>query len=204
MKFYTSFIALFILFPAFFSANAQEKTSDNWNVKIGYSRINNYSFTSGNIGEFTVEGNYKLNKWLETGLYTGYSTGISEGEEIINNGRKIGGIETSPVLSYGINSNFYLSSLLFSENFRLGFRVILRPGGFIIFSKKDYDPSGHYLTFRPGVGIDFRLFRKMGIFGEYVYGFGDGIYRADWYYSRRMRGEQKHIGSFRFGISIHW
>jgi len=211
MKLNTSFIVIIFLFPAFFSANTQEKHSDNWNVKIGYSRINNYSFTNGNIGEVSVDGNYKLNKWLETGLYAGYSKCGSELEEYW--GTVFGtNFQSAHVLSYGVNSYLHLSPLFFSDDFRLGFRIIIKPGGIIVFSSEGHEPNGHYFTFRPGVGIDYRMFRKIGLFGEYVYGFGDGVYRArdkdGLMPGRDMFGNKpenpKDIGSFRFGISINW
>jgi hypothetical protein len=73
-----------------------------------------------------------------------------------------------------------------------------------MFSKKGYEPRGHHFTFRTGLGIDYRLFRKMGVFGEYVYGFGDGKYRAikSGRFIDTEVAYQKHIGSFRFGINI--
>jgi len=200
-----SIVFFIFLFPVFFSVNAQEKTNYPWNLKIGYSRINNYSF--GNIGELSIEGNYKANKWIETGLYAGYTTSLAEHLYYSDDGHITGfGYETSPVLSYGINSCFYLSSLFFEDNFRLGLRIIMKPGGFYMFSQEGFEPRGHHFTFRTGLGIDYRIFRKMGLFGEYVYGFGDGTYRA-MKGDRGMRTEvayQKHIGSFRFGIHLHF
>ena len=58
--------------------NAQENEYHSWSMKLGYSRINNYEFSRGNIGELTVEGNYRINKLFETGLYTGFSLSKSK------------------------------------------------------------------------------------------------------------------------------
>ena len=194
-----------ILFlPAFCSINAQEKTTNIWNIKFGYSRINhNYNLQYGNVGEITVEGNYRIYKLLETGLYAGYSNTKSEQHDFSGGGVIIGTSRTtSHVLSYGVNSYFHLSSLFFKDNSRLGIRIIAKPGGFFIFAKEGYNPRGHYFTFRPGLGIDYRLFRKMAVFGEYVYGFGDGKYRAFEFENEGVAGYKNHIGSFRFGINI--
>jgi len=66
-----------LFFPAFCSITAQEKTTNNWSIKFDYSRINhNYDFKYGNVGEITVEGNYRTYKLLETGLHAGYSNTI--------------------------------------------------------------------------------------------------------------------------------
>ena len=204
MKNKTSLFISFIIFFLFSSSiNAQEKTDNSWNIKLGYSRINNRSLFSGNFGEFSMESNYRLNKLLETGLYAGYTTCGSGKKDFSDDGTHIGMEGNSaPVLSYGINSYINFSSLFFPDNFRLGFRVIVKPGGFIIFSQEGFEPKGHYFTFRPGLGIDYRLFKKMGIFCEYVYGFGDGKYRAIDGIGDFLIPNQKHIGSFRFGINI--
>jgi hypothetical protein len=157
-KIFTLLVTFIILFPAI----AQEKANNSWNLKIGYSRINNYSLQLGNIGEFSVEGNYRVNKWLETGLYTGFTT-CQVWEDYFNtDGILIGrGGTNAFVLSYGVNAYFNLSSLFFGENFRLGIRAIMKPGGIIVFTNDGYEPKGHYFTFRPGVGNDYRIFKKM-------------------------------------------
>ena len=207
-------ISFAILLNVVFCLNAQENDFSKWNIKVGYSRINNHCFQyGGNIGELTLEGNHRINRLLELGLYTGFSTSMSKFE--FPDG---GGFQLSyniPVLLYGINSNIHLSSLFFEDNFRLGLRIILRPGGFFMFTRDEgFEPArGHYLSLRTGVGVDFRLFRKTGIFAEYSYGFGDGKYRAVKSYkvpgARRQFfirdvAYKNHIGSFRFGIKIHF
>ena len=205
-------ISLIILFPFAFCLNAQENGFNKWNVTIGFSRINNHCFEyGGNIGELTVEGNRRINRLLELGLYTGFSTSKTKFQFRPGDFQ----ISSTPVLLYGINSNIHLSSLFFEDNFRLGLRIILRPGGFFMFTREEgYEPAkGHYLSLRTGVGVDFRLFRKTGIFAEYSYGFGDGKYRA--VKSYKVSGARRqffirdvayknHIGSFRFGIKIHF
>ena len=189
-----------IFFLLTLSINAQEKIGNSWNIKLGYSRINNYSLAFGNIGEFSVESNYRISKLFETGLYAGYSKCHPSKREYLGGGISGEAVQNSHVLSYGVNSYFHLSSLFFKDNSRLGIRVIAKPGGIVIFAKEGYTPRGHYFSFRPGLGIDYRLFRKMGIFGEYVYGFGDGIYRSNDVEIPQVF--KKHIGSFRFGINI--
>jgi len=191
-----------IFFLLTLSINAQEKTDNLWNIKLCYSRINkNYTLQYGNIGEITSEGNYRINRLFETGLYAGYSNTKSE-QDFSDCGVTGTSRTSSHVLSYGVNSYFHLSSLFFKDNSRLGIRIIAKPGGFFIFAKEGYNPKGHCFTFRPGLGIDYRLFRKMAVFGEYVYGFGDGKYRAFEFENEGVAGYKNHIGSFRFGINI--
>jgi hypothetical protein len=201
MKYY--FLSLFFLFSILYSSYAQEEVNRKWNLAIGYSMINNFTMFNGNLGELTIEGNRKLNKWIETGVYAGYSTCRSE-KKIIENGEVTGGSHTtSQVVSWGIHAYWRLSSLFLEENSRLVIRMITKPGGIIIIPKEaGAEPSGFHVTFRAGAGIDYRLFRKMGIFGEYTYGFGDGIYRARDEFGFLLNTPQKHIGSFRFGINI--
>ena len=199
MNFKFLYIIVIVLF-SHFNINAQEKANSQWNLRFGYSRINHQWC---NLGEFTVEGNYRVNKLIEAGVYAGYSETMQkkvlyDEYGFINGTRYI----DASVLSYGINSYFHLSSLFLKDNSRLGIRVIARPGCFFVFADEGATPQGHYFTFRPGLGIDFRPFRKMGIFGEYVYGFGDGTYRACKDDNGWGTDNKKHIGSFRFGINI--
>lgn len=199
MNTHNLFITLIILFIILFDVNAQTQASNGiWNAKMGYSRINNWPFRNGNIGEFSLESNYRVNKWFEAGLYTGFSLSKSKKESYNETDYK-----TTHVLSYGINTNFYLSSLFLKDNTRLGIRVILRPGGFFIFSDEGFEPGGHYFSFRPGLGIDYRITKKIGVFGEYIYGFGDGNYRAIDMKADLM-GYKENIGSFRFGASFRF
>jgi hypothetical protein len=200
MKCYTIFLG--ILFSVFYASNAQEKNERKWNLAIGYSWINNCTLSDFNIGELSIEGNYKINKWIETGVYAGYSICMSERETRISDTEYSGSYRISQVVSYGGNFYLHLLPLVFEKDTRLGVRVIMKPGDAVIITKeKGAKPRGHHFTFRAGVGMDYRLFRKMGIFGEYVYGFGDGVYRARGKYGDPVEGE-KHIGSFRFGIQV--
>ena len=200
MNFKFLYIIVIVLF-SHFNINAQEKANSQWNLRFGYSRIDKHRYEHRyNLGEFTVEGNYRVNKLIEAGVYAGYTKIFPAKEYTIETKTESYLVQSdilSSVLSYGINSHFHLSSLFLKENSRLGIRVIARPGCFFVFADEGANPQGHYFTFRPGLGIDFRLFRKMGFFGEYVYGFGDGIYRA-----YEEAGSKNHIGSFRFGINI--
>ena len=196
-------ILLIILFPFAFCLNAQEDDFSKWNIKVGYSRINSSKRFFENIGELSVEGNYRINRLYETGLYAGFST--TQSKKILEPG--VEGVSSdlifslpSEVLSYGVNAYFHLSSLFLKENSRLGIRLIAKPGGFFVFAREDYKPSGNYLTFRAGLGVDFRLFRRIGIFAECVYGFGDGVYRA--FDAWGHLDYRKHIGSFRFGMNF--
>ncbi|MDR1171745.1 MAG: hypothetical protein LBL24_04750 [Bacteroidales bacterium] len=193
------FITFIIPFFIPFGVNAQTQSNkDIWNVRAGYSRINNWRFRSGNIGEFSIESNHRANKWFEAGLYTGFSLSKSKKESYNETDYK-----TTQVLSYGINTHFYLSSLFLKDNSRLGFRIIMRPGGFIIFADNGFVPGGHYFSFRPGLGMDYQITKKVGVFGEYIYGFGDGNYRAiD--KGEDSTGYKENTGSFRFGISFRF
>jgi len=181
-----------LVFPAIL--NAQEEVKNRWNMKIGYSRIDNCQFSDGNIGDLTVECNYRISKFFETGFYTGYSLcrqkRISPDDGIFST--------NANVLSYGINSYFLLSTLFLKDGSMLGIRVIAKPGGLYVYSHEDCKPHGFNFTFRTGLGIDLRILRKTGLFGEYVYGFGDGIYRDNW--EKWEITDRKHIGSFRFGL----
>ena len=210
MKKFLLLIFFFVLSSHY--AGAQEKSSNPWMLTIGYSRINNHSFTrDGNLGELSIGGNRLINKLFDVGMYAGYSSSKSqEVEPIYDEGGSIVGSATSfapsQVLLYGISSNFYLSSLFFKDDFDLGLRIIMKPGGFYMFSDDAHIPKrGHYFSFRVGAGIDYKLFRKMGVFGEYSYGFGDGKYRAikGGQFIDTEVGYKNHIGSFSFGIKIY-
>lgn len=194
----TVFISVIYLSGIF----AQEKSdmdTRNRSLKFGYSRISNWTLEDGNFGEFTVEVNCGLKKYLDIGVYAGWSlteTEMKEDNETSFN--------NTSVVSYGVNSYFYLMPLITGKRFRLDVSLILKPGGFFVLSKTNYSPKGHYFTFRPGIGVNYRIFRGTSIFAEYLYGLGDGKYRAIKGWPDNEIGYKNHIGSFRFGVAFYW
>lgn len=199
---YKYFIFLLLSVIILHGISAQEKPDMDhckWNLKIGYSRINNWSMSSGNIGEFTFETNYRLKKYLDVGVYAGWALTKTEMRE-----ENFGSFENDDVLSYGINTYLRLIPLITGKESRFGVSLIIKPGGYYIFAEKNYHPQGHHFTFRPGIGIDYRIFRKAGVFAEYLYGLGDGKYRVIKGWPDDELGYKNHIGSFRFGVAFYW
>jgi hypothetical protein len=103
MNFRILFIAPAVFLFSFFGTNATAQDERGvWSIKFGYSRINNCPFRYGN-GEISAEGNYRMNRLAEAGIYAGYTKCWSE-RKIFSNGRhtETDGA-TSQALSCGVN-----------------------------------------------------------------------------------------------------
>ena len=193
------FYFIFLLSLIFLSVEAQEKNvvANGWTMKFGYSRINSWPFRKGNIGDIRLEGNYGFLKYLEAGVYCGATltkTSHDDGTgENYNN---------YPVLSYGINANIQILPLVFKDKkTRFDLYTSVKVGGYYIFAPKGYYPDGGGLTTSVGGGLVYYPFKRLGIYSEYGYGFGEGVYRAINEYDYP---HDKNVGSFRFGLTFRF
>lgn len=165
-----------------------EVTPDKWNCKIGYSQYgflgtlaaiqDNKTFTP----VFKAQFNYIFLKYLDAGLYSGYTVIKSETEPvIISETPPIAyecSIVNSNVLFYGLNANFHIIPLLFSnKTYPFDIYVSGKYGGFYKYTEKNgYPERGHTPDYGIFIGASINLGKHFGLFGEYGYGNNTNFY----------------------------
>ena len=106
------YIFIFLLFTVKLSSQNISKER-YWNIKVGYSKNDDWGMFSGNIGDFRVETNCQILKFLDVGVYSGYT--VTQVKTKIN---KLYIGTNSSVISYGINSNINFLPLFFTKKYR--------------------------------------------------------------------------------------
>ena len=140
------------------------------NFKLGYSKIPSLSRYNGELlkGTLWLEGNFGHSKLFESGVYLGYTNFsdmyITENHQII----------TSPKISnaffYGVNTNFHIMPLFnFANEPRIDVYISGKAGFGSFISPKHFFLSG--TSFDAGVfgGINYYIFRRLGVYAEYGY-----------------------------------
>jgi hypothetical protein len=140
-----------------------------WNFKASYSRYNTNIRTYREriqVGNFRIEANYGIRKFIETGVYLGYSkiNSIGHRDSILT-------LTERPAIFYGINCNLHLFPLFVKENdFRFDLYLTGKYGGLTFTSPKSFYPGGTESEYSLGVGGSFYLTKHLGVYGEYTYG----------------------------------
>jgi hypothetical protein len=139
------------------------------NYKASYSRYNTNIRTYREriqVGNFRIEANYGIRKFIEAGVYLGYSkiNSIGKRDSILT-------LTERPAIFYGINCNLHLFPLFVKENdFRFDLYLSGKYGGLTFTSPKGFYPGGTESEYSLGVGGSFYLTKHLGVYGEYTYG----------------------------------
>ncbi|QQS50110.1 MAG: hypothetical protein IPM71_10950 [Bacteroidota bacterium] len=185
LKFKTLLVFI-VLVLTVINISAQEKSS-NEKVKLmlAYSKYRDTDFVFistkhdndpmdiNEVGNIRLSSNYRINRYIDAGLYIGYSfyqTYIPHDFDSLGNARTIS-YENSHSLMYGLNSNIHiLPFFIQKEKSRIDVYASLQYGGIHLFepegginTKKDYAEYGIY------GGLAFYPFRHLGFYAEYGY-----------------------------------
>lgn len=158
-------IALISLFQ--FKAYSQNSyIKGRTNLKIGMS---NYTalIKTDTRPNFRVEMNHGFDRFLEFGLYLGYSKFLAYQPQ---SGGESG---YAPTLFYGLTTNFHLLPIFVKQrDFRFDVYLTGKFGGNYYFTPgKDWIPArGHRTEYGSGLGLSFYLFKNLGLFSEYTMG----------------------------------
>ncbi|MFZ4726451.1 MAG: outer membrane beta-barrel protein [Paludibacter sp.] len=163
-------------------------------VKASYSKYRPMFLNGAKPGNWRMEINYGLMKYLETGIYIGYSRFYALSLHQVASGSNIGRTN-SPF--YGININIHLLPLLIKkDDFRFDLYLLGKFGGNYYFTNADYFPErGHRTEYGFGVGISFYLWKHTGIYAEYSRG------KYSYYDYPPGTFENTLQANFRFGIT---
>jgi hypothetical protein len=180
-----------------FASSGQEKPV-RYSIRLGYSRLNNiagWKFQQGNIGELKIEGNGNINKFLDAGVYAGFSNThmrrAADGDTFI-------GYKNYGVYLYGVNAGFHILPLFIPPS-RLDVYIAGKLGGYHVGT---VNRSG--ITANLGMGVSYIMHERFGVFAEYGFGFGEGKYRDVNYMDKLDTRTRRHIPSARFGISYRF
>ncbi len=167
---------------------------NNISIKPGFSIVNkkNDGYYTDKSILFDVSISYKLNRYINAGIYIGKATlmhqinlpynpttgyyewySIDSTSSIISNGP--GGYTSSSAVFYGIKSEIHLLPLFFKKE--LKFDVYLTPQFGCVNEKyevlRDYQEhiwSPIFWEYGIGMGIGYRFTEKLGVFMEYSIG----------------------------------
>ncbi len=168
-----------VLFLTVINLSAQETNKiDKLNFKLGYSRYTDTEFFFDNflkhdwddktpVGNIRLSTNYVINKYIDAGLYFGYSLYKTYIPYVYS----IDYVDVSSIM-YGVSSNIhFLPFFIKMERSRIDVYASLHYGGIHLFepegginTKKNYTEYGIY------GGLAFYPFRHLGFYAEYGYG----------------------------------
>lgn len=177
-----------VLFLTVINLSAQEKSSnEKLKLMLAYSKYSDTDFVFistkhdndpmdiNEVGNIRLSSNYRINRYIDAGLYIGYSfyqTYIPL--DIDSLGIPQGGFsyQNSHSLMYGLNSNIHiLPFFIQKEKSRIDVYASLQYGGIHLFepdgginTKKNYAEYGFY------GGMAFYPFKHLGLYAEYGYG----------------------------------
>ncbi|HZJ73831.1 MAG TPA: hypothetical protein VFC87_03410, partial [Perlabentimonas sp.] len=117
---------------------------------------------------FWFESNYGHSKFLESGIYLGY-TNFSN-IDITENNQIITSSNISNAFFYGVNTNFHIMPLFnFANEPRFDVYISGKTGFVSYIAPKSYILNG--TSFDAGVfgGINYYIFRRLGVYAEYGY-----------------------------------
>ncbi len=133
---------------------------------------------------FTIESNYRLLKYVETGIYLGYSPyeTLSMNKDTLdaylknllsaNSFSKNTVAKWEPLIYYGLNTNFHFLPLFTkTDDFRFDFYISAKIGGLWFVNKGNLLPRRvGYIDYSIGGGLVFYLNQHWGLYGEYGIG----------------------------------
>lgn len=141
-------------------------------VKSGYGRITDpYNLEYDRTSYFQLAGTYGILEWLETGVYTGYSSAETM---YLNPSAQstMHEVKSTNNLFYGLSLDFHLLPFLIEKkDFRFDLYLTGKLGGAFLMSEEYYRPEkGHRTEYGGGIGAAFYLGKHWGIFSEYSLG----------------------------------
>jgi len=150
---------------------AQDSSIKNrWNIKAGYSpNFSGLAVRNGIIrtmyGNYRIEANYGVTKFLETGIYLGYSRFTSFRNPISSPEFEYKNLNTP---YFGLSWNFHLLPFFVKKpDFPIDLYLLGRYGGAYYTSPEDYIPSrGLHFECSHGVGLSGYFNKHVGLFVE--------------------------------------
>jgi hypothetical protein len=171
-------LSCFIIIPA----SAQKSyIKKRWNIKAGYSKYETDIFKlwkPQGTGNFQVECNYGISKFIEIGSFLGVNRFFGY-KTIVPNADTLNLILNTPdkhfqifTPSIGLNLNFHiLPFLIIQDNFRFDLYITAKYSGFYFSTPESYYPKkGYFNEFGLGGGLAFYLLKHTGLYIEYSYG----------------------------------
>ena len=165
-------IILLINLISFSGISQNSYIKNRISIKSGYGRIlDPYNFEYDKTSYFQIAGLYGLLDWLETGIYTGYSS-IETMYLNPSSSFTMREVKATNNLSYGISVNFHLLPFLIEDkDFRFDFYLTGKLGGTYLLNDEYYRPEkGHRTEYGGGIGAAFYPGKHWGIYGEYSLG----------------------------------
>lgn len=186
-------VALFVI-SAFSALQAQKKDiKSRFSVKLGggvvTSEANSYMYLHP---IFVAEASYNVNKFLDIGLYAGYSsfehhytlpynqaTGMYEwysaDSTSYTRSSSPGFSQNSKAYFYGVSSYIHLLPLIFKSNLRFDVYAAPRIGlareqYYELAAQEELVWSEPFLEYGLGLGLKYGFTRHVGIYGEYSLG----------------------------------
>ena len=140
-----------------------------YNFKLGYTSYPEEYSHSHRIPNYRLQADYGLLDYLEVGIYTGYSRfscyNLAGGGDY---GRP------AKTLFYGVNLNFNpLTFAIKADDFRFDTYLTAKFGGHYKFIPKNYSLPRHMTEYSVGIGAAFYIWKHIGVFAEYNYGYFD-------------------------------
>lgn len=168
-------ILIFLLVKAnlIFSQN----TTNNFTLKTSLGYVNKGAYNSSKAIQPSIEGNYRLGKFLDAGVYLGYATLAYPVRIPLSNTTDQFEWKSfnSYAFFYGITTNIHILPLFFDE--RLRFDLYMSPTvGYMIQNHSTYTDrieqvwSTPELEYGVGLGLKFKINKNFGVFGEYSVG----------------------------------
>lgn len=154
---------------------ANNATSQNslikgrYNYKLGYASYPEQEPNGHRIPNYRIQADYGLLKYLEVGIYTGYSRFSCYNVAG-------GGDQGHPAntLFYGANLNFNpLGFVIKADDFRFDLYLTAKYGGHYKFIPENYSLPRLMAEYSVGVGAAFYVWKHIGLFAEYNYGYFD-------------------------------
>ena len=166
--------AIMLLINALTRINAycqESYINDRWNIKAGYARYKTGRMSDGKektTGNYRIEANYGILKYIETGVYLGCSN-----FEIGNYNQADSSITINNYFTpfYGVNLNFHLLPFIVRRNnFRFDLYLTSKLGGVYFSVPENSTLHGHNTEYAIGVGLCFFIWDHIGLYTEYCLG----------------------------------
>jgi hypothetical protein len=165
-----AYILFFICYGLVSIATSQNNLiKGRYNFKLGYASYPEEEPNGHRIPNYRLQADYGLLKYLEVGIYSGYSRFTCY--------NLIGGSDYNHhanTLFYGVNLNFNpLTFIIKANDFRFDLYLTAKYGGHYKFIPENYSLPRHMAEYSVGVGAAFYVWKHIGLFAEYNYGYFD-------------------------------
>lgn len=162
-------IILFLIQQLVVHCSAQESSLKNrCNFKLGFSSYPAKDEYSTFTPTLRAEGNYGINKFIETGLYLG----VGRVEAMIFSTPTSAYGEFKTMSFFGINANFHLLPLITKkDDSRFDLYIKANLGGhYCNVPEGNFPSDGIIAEYGIGLGLSYYIFDHWGLFAEYSYG----------------------------------